>query len=726
MGLDRLPALTGKHKHRILLLTMAATVSKRQQARNERILQDLIRSVPGNDRCADCSAKNPGWASWNLGIFLCMRCAALHRKLGTHISKVKSLSMDSWSAEQVDNMKTVGNTASNKTFNPHNVRANIPVDIDEVEAAMEKHIRQKYEQHTLSTTTRANALAATQHTGSTGTDSWNDGPAALPPKPGKRFGFTLRSSSSNLPSTKQTRYTPPSSPANSGTDHQYDMSSPPKSGKPNQLFGMRITTVQNNFESKVTYLQEMGFPDKKKNIEVLKSMDGNLEKAVEALSRLGEGVNLASGSQTLGSRALTPVSLNNSAANGISVEKRREPEKKPARNPWEIREEPAPTTTQIVPQSPMEPPRAQSVPPASNSWNPFLRDAHPPLPQKSLDSSFQNLQISSTGPQGYNNQAVQYQNNPSQQSTSPWYMQESSQQLKVSTSQDQQYQQNSGTSQVTTPGNPFLHKPLPQLPSSPTLYSAQPPQQFVAAVQQPNNPFNVPWQPPQSTFQHPFSASPTAIYGQQPDLFSLPQQLQQQRQMQSQSPFSQQPPPSQTQQQYPFTTDQNPYRGTASPQPNGMPQQQPFQQFQGQQPQQPFFQQTHSPQPQQPMFQQPQGQQYSQPQQFNPFPQTFAPHQPIKYDKSSILALYNYGQPAAQHGLPSLPENMAAPPQRSVTMPLQPFATSSNNGFMQQPAIQQRPGMWHTNNESVDFQGFAGNGRNSPDAFSGLSAKFTR
>lgn len=37
-----------------------------------------------------------------LGIFLCMRCAALHRKLGTHISKVKSLSMDSWTNDQVD------------------------------------------------------------------------------------------------------------------------------------------------------------------------------------------------------------------------------------------------------------------------------------------------------------------------------------------------------------------------------------------------------------------------------------------------------------------------------------------------------------------------------------------------------------------------------------------------------------------------------------------------
>lgn len=36
-----------------------------------------------------------------------MRCAALHRKLGTHISKVKSLTMDTWTAEQVDVSKSV-------------------------------------------------------------------------------------------------------------------------------------------------------------------------------------------------------------------------------------------------------------------------------------------------------------------------------------------------------------------------------------------------------------------------------------------------------------------------------------------------------------------------------------------------------------------------------------------------------------------------------------------
>ena len=37
--------------------------SKRQQARNERALQELIKTIPGNDTCADCQARNPGWSA---------------------------------------------------------------------------------------------------------------------------------------------------------------------------------------------------------------------------------------------------------------------------------------------------------------------------------------------------------------------------------------------------------------------------------------------------------------------------------------------------------------------------------------------------------------------------------------------------------------------------------------------------------------------------------------
>lgn len=50
-------------------------------------LQELLREDE-NKYCADCEAKQPRWASWNLGVFLCIRCAGLHRNLGVHISKV--------------------------------------------------------------------------------------------------------------------------------------------------------------------------------------------------------------------------------------------------------------------------------------------------------------------------------------------------------------------------------------------------------------------------------------------------------------------------------------------------------------------------------------------------------------------------------------------------------------------------------------------------------------
>ncbi|ORY82300.1 Arf GTPase activating protein, partial [Neocallimastix californiae] len=44
----------------------------------------------------------PQYASINLGVFLCTRCVGIHRKLGTHISRVKSLTLDSWTPEQLE------------------------------------------------------------------------------------------------------------------------------------------------------------------------------------------------------------------------------------------------------------------------------------------------------------------------------------------------------------------------------------------------------------------------------------------------------------------------------------------------------------------------------------------------------------------------------------------------------------------------------------------------
>ncbi|KAI6132948.1 ArfGap-domain-containing protein [Pisolithus croceorrhizus] len=102
---------------------------------------------PGNDVCADCKARAPRWASFNIGIFICMNCASIHRKIGTHITKVKSLSLDEWSKEQVEFMKQNGNLKSNQLYNPDEVRHPPPANLmgTERDSELEKFIRAKYE-----------------------------------------------------------------------------------------------------------------------------------------------------------------------------------------------------------------------------------------------------------------------------------------------------------------------------------------------------------------------------------------------------------------------------------------------------------------------------------------------------------------------------------------------------------------------------------------------------
>jgi hypothetical protein len=46
-------------------------------------------------KCADCGAAAPEWVSINLGVVICLECAGCHRSLGVHVSKVRSLVLDS-------------------------------------------------------------------------------------------------------------------------------------------------------------------------------------------------------------------------------------------------------------------------------------------------------------------------------------------------------------------------------------------------------------------------------------------------------------------------------------------------------------------------------------------------------------------------------------------------------------------------------------------------------
>eukprot|EP00727_Mastigamoeba_balamuthi_P010833 m51a1_g6372 hypothetical protein (1150) ;mRNA; r:126741-131727 len=79
-------------------------------------MQDWLRSIPGNKFCADCEAPDPTWASINLGVLVCLECSGVHRSLGTHITKVRSLALDRWNLETLMFMKNRGNTKSNAVY----------------------------------------------------------------------------------------------------------------------------------------------------------------------------------------------------------------------------------------------------------------------------------------------------------------------------------------------------------------------------------------------------------------------------------------------------------------------------------------------------------------------------------------------------------------------------------------------------------------------------------
>ena len=128
--------LRDKNKSWSQLFWFSSIMATRSERDKQKVLQDRHQMIlsallkdEDNKYCVDCDAKGltkpssrkifqtlaciyaqlclissiigPRWASWNLGIFLCIRCAGIHRNLGVHISKVKSVNLDSWTSEQV-------------------------------------------------------------------------------------------------------------------------------------------------------------------------------------------------------------------------------------------------------------------------------------------------------------------------------------------------------------------------------------------------------------------------------------------------------------------------------------------------------------------------------------------------------------------------------------------------------------------------------------------------
>ncbi|OXV12046.1 hypothetical protein Egran_00193 [Elaphomyces granulatus] len=692
---------------------MVSLPSKRQQARNEKALQDLIKAVPGNDRCADCDARNPGWASWNLGVFLCLRCATLHRKIGTHISKVKSLSMDSWTSDQVETMKKNGNAAVNKFYNPRNVRPPVPIDVDEVDSAMERFIRQKYEHQTLED--GKPKPPSRDDSGYQTNRSLEDSPPPLPPKSSRKFGFTLRSvsSASRLSPSSDRQSNPPSVSPRSDT---FDfLSSPIPINKPSQIFGASIGETSASFESKLAVLRDMGFPDDKRNATILKGLSGNLEKTVESLVRLGEGSNPGSRSRTPAPKT-TPTS-------GHFPSSLSSPRSTVSTNPFDQLDVVA-TTNEAQKQV--------------KSYNPFDVPISQTASTSLLEASFQNLQVSpplfphSTG--GYPSQQGQVPQPPYQQSMTPPVILTPSQRTFGASLHPPNGTHNpffqptvaapsggvDGTSNLTlniTSTNPFFSQISPQVAST------------------------------QSSSPLQFSPSATGFEFQKQIGLSA-----------NTAPFSFQPLQPPPQQQFPPQLSYRPFGSmTASPNQIGSPHQYPVQ---------PRLSTTQSISQSQPQHLTPQitgrVDKNSILALYKLSPPSAVPEHPLQQAPpvSGHFQLPSNSSHTASVPLPapgSTPQaqsfNQSAP-RRSVTMP-EDFGTAptgTRNPFLSPPASSARPAVQstapfsttsselriglaakaappgliprvHMSQASVDISGLQ-NGRHSPDAFVSLSARY--
>lgn len=134
--------------------------SEKQKIERKKRLARILRH-PSNKICADCPETRPTWISFIkpqqtfalgskvMASFVCLECAGLHRKMGTHICVVRSISHDQFEEKDVDCAEHSGNDVVNEIFEGHLQKStmdgiNIKPLLGAEVARRERFIRQKY------------------------------------------------------------------------------------------------------------------------------------------------------------------------------------------------------------------------------------------------------------------------------------------------------------------------------------------------------------------------------------------------------------------------------------------------------------------------------------------------------------------------------------------------------------------------------------------------------
>ena len=209
-------------------------------------------------------------------------------------------------------MKRSGNTAVNKIYNPKNKRPDIPLDADEVDSAMERFIRKKYQEKSLADgrpepPRRNERNEESPPVPSKSPDS--SPPPPVPSKKGRFFGFGLRASSSAYPLSKHDKKKLPPEPR---VESAWTIDSD-RMGRGSRMDDAGAPMRDTELQRKLLQLRDMGFSDTERNTNMLRRLNGNVERTVEALVQLGPGVG-----QRSSSAKVTPQPTGSSRTNATT------------------------------------------------------------------------------------------------------------------------------------------------------------------------------------------------------------------------------------------------------------------------------------------------------------------------------------------------------------------------------------------------------------------------